>query len=357
MKTPNYPLYKDARDKAPHEYPQSGNTGLWFTRFFNQYDEYKDDKGKSKSQKLEWLQDIAKNAIGDGKKIKDLNDRQRELCKSLGGTFVEVETQSNFVTGMGLSHPVENGFTFHPTLGVPYLPASSVKGLLRGWVEAWMEHSTEPEKNTLIARWFGAAKGNKEGMDESAGEIIFFDALPSEPVELACDVMTPHMGDWYEKGDENNPPADWYSPVPVPFLVVQPKTKFHFMIAPRQGLTSVDVSKTMQELKNALEWIGAGAKTASGYGRMLDTTPPPPPPAQTESWGTAKILLNPGTGDITASFDGKTTIPLKGNDANNFRSALGEDRSNSLKKKKELKNISVLVEKLGNGWKLLKTLS
>ncbi|MEN9374574.1 MAG: hypothetical protein RIR79_2126 [Pseudomonadota bacterium] len=345
MKTPNYPLYKDARDKAPHEYPPSGNTGLWFTRFFNQYDEYKDDEGKSKSQKLEWLQDIAKNAIGDGKKIKDLNDRQRELCKSLGGTFIEVETQSNFVTGMGLSHPVENGFTFHPTLGVPYLPASSVKGLLRGWVEAWMDN--DENDSTEYERWFGTT--------ECSGELIFFDALPTKPVHLGCEIMTPHMGKWYEKGDENNPPADWYSPVPVPFLVVQPKTKFHFMIAPR--LTGGDVTKAMEELKNALEWIGAGAKTASGYGRMLDTTPPPPPPAQTESWGTAKILLNPGTGDITASFDGKTTIPLKGNDANNFRSALGEDRSNSLKKKKELKNISVLVEKLGNSWKLVKTLS
>lgn len=349
------PLYADSAIAAKAIIPgttHSINTGLWFTRF---YDSFETDWSVGDEGKRGWIDRVIRlGTSGSKDQIESLNQRQHQLCKALGGEARIFETEGSFVTGMGLSHPVENGFTFHPTLGVPYLPASSVKGLLRGWVEAWMEHSTESEKNTLIAHWFGAAKGNKEGMDESAGELIFFDALPTKPVHLGCEIMTPHMGKWYEQGDDKNPPADWYSPVPVPFLVVQPKTKFHFMIAPR--LKGGDVTKAMEELKNALEWIGAGAKTAVGYGRMLDTTPPPPPPAQTESWGTAKILLNPGTGDITASFDGKTTIPLKGNDANHFRSALGEDRSNSLKKKKELKNISVLVEKLGNGWKLVKAL-
>lgn len=340
------PLYADSAIAAKAIIPgttHSINTGLWFTRF---YDSFKADWSVDEEGKRGWIDRVIRlGTSGSKDQIESLNQRQRQLCKALGGETRIFETEGSFVTGMGLSHPVENGFTFHPTLGVPYLPASSVKGLLRGWVEAWMDN--DENDSTEYERWFGTT--------ECSGELIFFDALPTKPVHLGCEIMTPHMGKWYEKGDENNPPADWYSPVPVPFLVVQPKTKFHFMIAPR--LTGGDVTKAMEELKNALEWIGAGAKTASGYGRMLDTTPPPPPPAQTESWGTAKILLNPGTGDITASFDGKTTIPLKGNDANNFRSALGEDRSNSLKKKKELKNISVLVEKLGNGWKLLKTLS
>mgnify|MGYP000855967085 CR=1 FL=1 len=340
------PLYADSAIAAKAIIPgttHSINTGLWFTRF---YDSFKADWSVDEEGKRGWIDRVIRlGTSGSKDQIESLNQRQHQLCKALGGETRIFETEGAFVTGMGLSHPVENGFTFHPTLGVPYLPASSVKGLLRGWVEAWMDN--DENDSTEYERWFGTT--------ECSGELIFFDALPTKPVHLGCEIMTPHMGKWYEKGDENNPPADWYSPVPVPFLVVQPKTKFHFMIAPR--IIGADVSKAMQELKNALEWIGAGAKTASGYGRMLDTTPPPPPPAQTESWGTAKILLNPGTGDITASFDGKTTIPLKGNDANNFRSALGEDRSNSLKKKKELKNISVLVEKLGNGWKLLKTLS
>ena len=340
------PLYADSAIAAKAIIPgttHSINTGLWFTRF---YDSFKADWSVDEEGKRGWIDRVIRlGTSGSKDQIESLNQRQHQLCKALGGETRIFETEGAFVTGMGLSHPVENGFTFHPTLGVPYLPASSVKGLLRGWVEAWMDN--DENDSTEYERWFGTT--------ECSGELIFFDALPTKPVHLGCEIMTPHMGKWYEKGDENNPPADWYSPVPVPFLVVQPKTKFHFMIAPR--IIGADVSKAMQELKNALEWIGAGAKTASGYGRMLDTTPPPPPPAQTESWASAKILLNPGTGDITASFDGKTTIPLKGNDANNFRSALGEDRSNSLKKKKELKNISVLVEKLGNGWKLLKTLS
>ena len=34
------------------------------------------------------------------------------------------------VTGMGNPHPLESGFTWHPTLGMPYLPGSAV-GLVR----------------------------------------------------------------------------------------------------------------------------------------------------------------------------------------------------------------------------------
>jgi CRISPR-associated protein Cmr6 len=32
---------------------------------------------------------------------------------------------------------VENGFLWHPTLGVPYLPGAAVKGLVRAYVEHW----------------------------------------------------------------------------------------------------------------------------------------------------------------------------------------------------------------------------
>jgi CRISPR-associated protein Cmr6 len=279
------PLYKDSATSASRVVvpgkASSINTGLWFTRFYNAFGS---DWTVEAGGKRGWIDATVKlGSSGDAVQLRSIDERQQRLCKAIGGLTTTLETDGPFVTGMGLSHPVENGFTFHPTFGTPYLPASGVKGLLRGWVEAWMELDSS-ERSDLIGRWFGASAGNEEDMPEVAGNLIFFDALPIKPVDLGCEVMTPHMGSWYEKGQDITSrdyaavtPADWHSPVPVPFLVVRSGTAFRFMIAPRltgnethDVQTKLDLVQAMQELKNALEWLGAGAKTATGFGRMID---------------------------------------------------------------------------------------
>lgn len=288
----SFPFYKDSVAAARRIVPgqsQSTNVGLWFTRFYSGFEV---DWTVADESKRTWInQAVGLSPCGEAQQIQHLLQRQLALCVALGGQTTALETEGNFVTGTGLSHPVENGFTFHPVLGTPYLPAAGVKGLLRGWVEVWMSHPSEADKRALIARWFGTSKGGDQddkssssAYQESAGSYVFFDALPSQPVRLACDVMTPHMGKWYEKGDAytaaqeaTTAPADWHSPVPVPFLVVKSGASFNFMVAPRlTGDNNTDahiraeLPRVLQELKNALEWLGAGAKTAAGYGRMVD---------------------------------------------------------------------------------------
>lgn len=80
------------------------------------------------------------------------------------------------MTGLGRQHPLENGFTWHPTLGVPYIPGSSLKGLLRAW---------DREEN---AEWHEGSRRNafveteitKErfGTQDRVGGLVFFDVLP-----------------------------------------------------------------------------------------------------------------------------------------------------------------------------------
>lgn len=48
------------------------------------------------------------------------------------------------------------------------------------------------------------------------------------------------------------------------------QAKFLFQIAPRGNTNPDEVVEAMKELQAALEWLGAGAKTAVGYGRMRD---------------------------------------------------------------------------------------
>ncbi len=157
------------------------------------------------------------------------------------------------MTGLGRGHPIENGFAWHPTLGTAFLPGSSIKGLVR----AWAKHDAEPgcDRETLN-RVFGGA--------EDTGSVCFLDAVPIAPVQLEADVMTPHYAGW----SESAPPGDWMSPTPIPFLTAAAKTSFLFAIVPRRASASPDIERVADWLKSALEWNGAGAKTAVGYGRF-----------------------------------------------------------------------------------------
>ncbi len=293
--------------------PGTGHRGLWFDRFFNQYDNnwsiIKANPPNTEEGKKHWINTVV-GLCGNNKQLGAACRRQEKLCHQLSGQVLEVKTTWHFTTGLGNPHPVENGFAWHPTLGVPYLSGAAVKGLLRAWVEGgWMDCGEGDEAakrqarlDETLYRWFGSedmeparrkelrqdgfippTQGNT-GLDTKAGMFIFFDAIPVSSVELACDVMTPHYGEWYQSGGEINNvggepdkvPADWHNPVPVPFLVVK-RANFLFCIAPRRmphddegkARVKAELADAVQVLEKALEYLGAGSKTAVGYGRMV----------------------------------------------------------------------------------------
>ena len=361
------PFYKLASAAShPDKMHQHANVGLWFTRFYNAFDaDWKvGDEGKRV-----WIQKI-QGSKGTLEALKQSAQRLDALGKALGAEVVNFKTDWNFATGMGINHPVENGFTWHHTLGVPYLPASGVKGMLRGWVEAWMAHDSEDSKKRCIHQWFGANAAEGE-LSEGAGNLIFFDALPIGVVNLSCDVMTPHMGDWYAKGGEiksdadyaKKAPADWHSPVPVPFLVVK-LAEFKFMIAPRlTGNSSVDsqsqldAKAAMVELEHGLEWIGAGAKTSAGYGRMrrvgaeeaakLAASQTGIAKASGIAWDSAKASWDKGKQILTVQYESKKSV-LTGSAAKGMFDALSESAQKRLKDGKKPLIVNATVDEFGN---------
>jgi CRISPR-associated protein Cmr6 len=360
------PFYTPAGQKHPDNLPVAGNTGLWFTRFYNRF---ADDWSVGDDGKTGWIKTVS-GERGDRAVLEAAASRIERLGQALGAEVADFKTEANFATGLGLSHPVENGFTWHHTLGVPYLPASGVKGLLRGWVEAWMEPADEGEHTRLIQRWFGAAKEN-DGAEDRVGGLIFFDALPIAPPKLIADVMTPHLGKWYEQGGEiksaadyaDKAPADWHSPVPVPFLAVSRGIRFRFMIAPRlSGDASADqharqdAKEAMTQLALALEWMGAGAKTATGYGRMQrDGARSAAALAEagiqtgTAQWIGAKVTRNKSTGELTVmSAEGEQAAPMKSPQAQTTFNGLGEAAQKKLKDGKKPLLMTATVETTGN---------
>jgi len=265
------PLHSEARaqyDKQQDKFKASANKGLLFARFYDGYDKAFQKDAQADTNALRSL--VGK--CGVQQEIKQAASRLHALISSLEGEFGVFSTDWHFVTGMGNSHPAESGFSWHTTLGTPYLPGAAVKGLLRAWMEYWVnaDAPVSGSGNNKVAQWFGKG-ADKENAGGMAGDLIFFDALPVEQPTVLLDIMTPHMGSWYEQGgDEITPftqPGDWHSPVPINFLVTS-EARFLFGIAPRNNSGKAYVKEAMEQLKSALAWLGAGAKTAAGYGHM-----------------------------------------------------------------------------------------
>ena len=208
------------------------------------------------------------------------------------------------------------------------------------------------------------------------GALDFWDVFP-KPFgdKLVVEIMTPHFGSYYQG---KSTPHDSGAPIPVSFLAVPAKSDFDFHVVCHPSRLPESLQNTWRDLlqkafDHAFEWVGFGAKTSVGYGAMkaaasgssssvlstsgsfgLNVQPAIGGAIANglQTWPAATLKLNPGKNEITASFEGKTTAPVKGSDADKLRVALGEERAGRLKKKQELKGVSVEVEQQGNAFTL-----
>ncbi|MBI4753837.1 MAG: type III-B CRISPR module RAMP protein Cmr6 [Betaproteobacteria bacterium] len=269
------------------EYPSSrgeGNAGLWYDKFCNQWcrgggqglaawslKSFVQGQGSDAvtvNPKLDWIQQMSRSPVGEETLIREARNRHARLLEARGCKPLFFQTDWRFVTGLGREHPVENGFAWHHGLGVPYLPGSSVKGMVRAWAEQW-----EPADRSMDADRIFGPRGKPGELPPSTGSVVFLDALPVKRVKLDAEVMTPHYAPWYQDGSGSQAPGDWHSPTPIPFLVVAPETTFQFGMLPRRTSDVADKNLAAGWLADALAFMGAGAKTAVGYGRMsADTT-------------------------------------------------------------------------------------
>lgn len=258
------PLYADILEKQPWKKKQNAHMGLVVDKFADGWywsdgilEFAKSQPVKSTSPKS-WL-DMFPVECGSKAHLNDACQQQRKLIRALDGKIIPLCNTSRFVTGTGRNHPLENGMTWHHTLGTPYLPGSSLKGLLRAWCR---EEETQ-EAKTKIDNWFGATT--------QVGKFILLDMIPKTPLQVEVDIMTPHYGPYYQDKDKNIPPAEWHDPNPIPFLVVQANATWQLGIIPgpqHRGISDDDLQLLNDYLENALQILGAGAKTASGYGHF-----------------------------------------------------------------------------------------
>ena len=115
------------------------------------------------------------------------------------------------------------------------------------------------------------------GDTRNAGYITFYDALYIPGTgryrgnALAPDIITVHHQKYYQ--DAEAIPSDGDDPNPIPFLSATGDFLLALGAADFRGPTRW-VDLTFQILAEALEKLGIGAKTSSGYGRMTFLIPP-----------------------------------------------------------------------------------
>lgn len=226
-----------------------------------------------------------------------LLERQTMLAERLqsSGQLLRVDADAiaPFTTGLGNEHPLENGFSFLNPYGLPYLPGSGVKGVLRqaarelasgdwgethGWDQGerfMLVLNKTRVPMTMLDVLFGKQSANGE-TEHVRGALRFWDVFPQIPgTQLVVEVMTAHQSHYLQGTDT---PHESGQPNPINFVTVPPGAGFHFHIqcdqpflarlAPELALREVWQSLLSAALEHAFDWLGFGAKTAVGYGAM-----------------------------------------------------------------------------------------
>lgn len=261
--------------------PQGTHRGLWLDKYLA---EAKREDTEAKGRLVKEVAEIAEPQ-GYGAFFA----RYLEALEAMGAETRRATTRSRLVVGLGGEGVLETSLTLHRTYGVPYIPGSALKGLASRYAHLYLEGEAwrrDPR---------GEAQAGLFGTTEEQGAVVFFDALPYPKTwRIHPDLMNPHHADYY--GGGGAPPADWDSPVPVPFLSV--KGTFLLALAPAPGVPREEARPWLQAAWRILAWAlreeGVGAKTASGYGRMDlegESAPSPPQAASSPAYEALRTQL------------------------------------------------------------------
>jgi len=183
-------------------------------------------------------------------------------CKTIYAKLV-----SPFITGLGSGHPTETGMILDRNTGIPYLPASSIKGVLRLAYAVNNANGQTKVDSSVVARYFG---NDSSAANDKRGEVVFLDAYPNAVPELKRDIMNPHYNNYYS--GKNAQPIETDSPVPINFIAVKEGVcfvfRYFFLPVEKDSFNDTNVAEIEKAFSTAFTLIGFGGKTTSGYGRF-----------------------------------------------------------------------------------------
>ena len=215
---------------------------------------------------------------------KDLDERIAEICSAtfdpnrdykeseVSNEIFELKTAyPGLLIGTGNPHGADSyagdiaaGFSFDYVTGQPYIPGSSVKGVLRSHFKQHPEAVGEIAQ-CVLNRSVDVATLEKVIFD---GNDVFLDAVVSEGDAsghvIGSDYITPHSH------------PNLKNPTPIHILKVLPGVKLEFRFRLTGGTLSasdkLNASDKLKLFKELIVNFGVGAKTNVGYG-ILETIP------------------------------------------------------------------------------------
>ncbi len=258
---------------------------------------HEQDRSRSNEERSHF-QEIQKEVLravcrtrGSQELLAALLERRRRLLGALSAEVWPAGTVGPLTLHLARAGALENaGISLHPVYGFAYLPGTGLKGMARAFAETvWLPEQDDregawrriedvfgwapsPERERHIAdpdhparrRRKDDADPASEEVPASSGTVVFHDAWPETWPQLRLDVISNHHRRYYEDEDD---PGDWEGPNLVYFLAVGAKERFSFALSKRRPDLPDDLVAVAREwLTGALAHLGAGAKTAAGYG-------------------------------------------------------------------------------------------
>lgn len=179
-------------------------------------------------------------------------------------TVLRVETR--LFIGLNGSNMLETGCALQHSYGMPYLPGSSIKGIVSRYVRDTPFGKANP---AACDELFGApAEPQGPYPDGLAGIFSFHDAwwVPgSAKYPLVAEVVTTHHPNYYGQNGAT-PATDFDSPIPNGQIAVH--GSFLFTLEGPAGWLTLGLDM----LEQALTVRGLGAKTRAGYGVLAVDT-------------------------------------------------------------------------------------
>lgn len=189
-------------------------------------------------------------------KIKDV--KQIVMQTKYPGMMIGIGNPHGAGDNLKCDGDIEVGFSFDYVSGQPYIPGSTVKGVIRSYFKEY----------NVIKSIIQSVTGKDINKDQLSsfennifeGNDVFFDAVLYDGDEnhkiLGSEYITPHE-------------YPLKNPIPIHMLKILPKVKFEFRFLVKSFEDSdifISEDKKIEIFKNVLKYFGIGAKTNVGYG-------------------------------------------------------------------------------------------
>lgn len=205
--------------------------------------------------------------------------------------FSLVTCYPGLLIGTGNMHDVKKeaaikcGFTFDYVTGLPYLPGSSLKGMLRsyfpggheqqkqeyaafiyGLLQEIKEEESSEEERIVELEESGIAALETAIFEEGENKDVFLDAFPVIKGEkgnslMKMEYITPH-------------PNPLKNPIPISIVKIKPEVKFEFCFLLTDYVVDekvvVNAAAKRELFKKLILEMGVGAKTNVGFGKFRE---------------------------------------------------------------------------------------